>query len=208
MAVGGTKCYDAKLDSQDETPAECMWEYGKKILENIQTRKTVKSKMKRPPDPLALGTKKPQSTGERTWADIDDEVRFDADFSEYCIDDDDDDDDNDDTHNGILEPLAQNAKRSHMTLIDRANVNATKLVQPIVAPGETLINTSDNAGDTASTTENATTTTSSTQRASYSPTTRYGQMLTFIRGTLVGGRNQQESTNTNRPWSYSYDDGR
>eukprot|EP00985_Skeletonema_marinoi_P015789 scaffold8262_cov76-Skeletonema_marinoi.AAC.3 len=35
MAVGGTKCYDAKLDSQDETPAECMWEYGKKILENI-----------------------------------------------------------------------------------------------------------------------------------------------------------------------------
>mmetsp|Transcript_21586 Transcript_21586/g.33398 ORF Transcript_21586/g.33398 Transcript_21586/m.33398 type:complete len:210 (+) Transcript_21586:1864-2493(+) len=44
MAVGGTKCYDAELDSQDETPAECMWEYGKKILENIQTRKTVKSK--------------------------------------------------------------------------------------------------------------------------------------------------------------------
>ena len=130
-------------------------------------------------------------------ADIDDEVRFDADFSEYCIDDD------DDTHNGILEPLAQNAKRSHKTLIDRANVNATKLVQPIVALGETLIDTSDNAGDTASTTENTTTTTSSTQRnplASYSPTTRYGQMLTFIRGTLVGGRNQQESTNTNRPW--------
>ena len=197
IAVGGTKCYDAKLDCQDETPAGCMWEYGKRILENIQTRKTVKSKMKRPPDPLALGTKRPQSTGERMKADIDDEVRFDADFSEYCIDDD------NDTHNGILEPLAQNAKRSHKTLIDRANVNATKLVQPIVAPGETLINTSDNAGDTSSTTENTTTATSSTQRnplASYSPTTRYGQMLTFIRGTLVGGRNQQESTNTNRPW--------
>jgi len=199
IAVGGTKCYDAKLDCQDGTPAGCMWEYGKRILENIQTRKTVKSKMKRPPDPLTLGTKRPQSTGERMRADIDDEVRFDADFSEYCIDDDDEDDD---THNGILEPLAQNAKRSHKTLIDRANVNATKLVQPIVAPGATLIDTSDNAGD-ASATKNTTTTTRSTQRnplASYSPSTRYGQLLTFIQGTLVGGRNRQESTNTNRPW--------
>eukprot|EP00984_Skeletonema_dohrnii_P028962 scaffold19229_cov91-Skeletonema_dohrnii-CCMP3373.AAC.1 len=74
IAVGGTKCYDAKLDCQDETPAGCMWEYGKRILENVQTRKTVKSKMKRPPDPLALGTKRPQSTGERMKADIDDEI--------------------------------------------------------------------------------------------------------------------------------------
>jgi hypothetical protein len=94
--------------------------------------------MKRPPDPLTLGTKTPQSTGEKMKADIDDEIKFDADLSEFCVNDDDDD-----THNGILEPLADSSKHSHDSLINRANVNAKKLVQPIVASEASLIDSSD-----------------------------------------------------------------
>jgi hypothetical protein len=193
VSVGGTTPYDKMLDNQEGTPLGSIWEYGKKILENIQTRKTAQTKMKRPPDLLTLITEKPQSTGERKKADIDDELKFDADFSEFCVDRNDDD-----THNGMLEPLADNAKRSHQTLISRANVNAKKLAKPILAQGASLIDLSDD--DDSFTTDNTSSPSRSTQPtnqpAACSTTTRYGQLLTFIQGTLVGGRHRQQGKST------------
>ena len=46
------------------TNEEHFWARGKEILQNIQNRKTVEEKMRRPPDPLTSKTDCPESTGK------------------------------------------------------------------------------------------------------------------------------------------------
>lgn len=184
IEVGGTEKYNpGSLQQQGK-----MWKYGIQILTNMQTRTTVEKKMKRPPDPLTMCTKQPISTGERKKNKIDND-NFDMDINEL----DGDFQTGDDTSH---EPLRNDQKRTHNTLMNRANIITSNMIRT-KTNGDTLILPDDEDDDVEDNIRNAntmnTTTTTNNGEIHTEQRQQYSTILSFISGAIIGCNNEEHN---------------
>jgi hypothetical protein len=95
------------------------WQYGKKILQNIQDRITIEM-LKRIDDPVKRGTKLPESLStEENEKRTEDTNTVDIDSFDPA----------EDSNYDVLQPYDQMRLRSHESLIDHGHINNTTLVE-------------------------------------------------------------------------------
>jgi hypothetical protein len=194
VSAGGTERYDASVPPEQRRKEGRLWEYGKRILENMQTRTTVEKKMRRPPDPLELCTKTPKSTGERKRSQIDDDdEQFDVDINAFDAGRGGPEEDNDDT---ILEPLKNEDLRTHKTLMKHANLPDKGVVTPTPNSATLLVpddecNGVDNRSRRGQRNNSARRTRdgsegSRQQNSTSNNSRRYANLMTFVEGSMIG----------------------
>lgn len=195
VKVGGTRRYDPSAVQQ---PGQ-MWEYGKRILQNIQNRSTAEKKMKRPPDPLTICTSTPKSTGERKRSNIDKDDDFDMDISEFDkgggttvgADSDNEDD-------GVFEPMKNDQLRTHNTLITRANIIKTNMLRTKIADeSESLLFSDDEVEEDEAendTTDNQSTSNQNAPQHVLNNRVSYATVLSFVEGSMIGSAESNEET--------------
>jgi len=182
VQVGGTKRYNPVLIQQHG----CIWEYGKQILENIQTRVTAEKRMKRPPDPLILCTETPSCTGERKKTDIDNN-EFDTDISEL---------DRDFYLEGELshEPLRNEQRRTHNTLMKRANILPSSMLRTKLNGEILILSEDDDEDDNANKIANSNVAAGSNIATHCSSEKRqYSTILSFVSGAIIGCNNEENN---------------
>jgi len=155
-----------------------LWNHGKRVLQNIQTRMTVEKHMKRPPDPLVLSTNRPESTYRRS--NKEDEEQFDIDINTLDIAG-----DNVNHCNEEFQPYQQRQLRSHVPLIQRANVENSSLLEPVLT-AQSLIYDEDSDDENVKNDHSACGMTTCQDKPQSSAPQNYYTILTFIEGALVG----------------------
>jgi hypothetical protein len=200
VSVGGTERYDPRKSKEERREVGRLWEYGKKIIEHMQARTTVEKKMRRPPDPLEMCTKTPESTGERKRAQIDKDEEFDIDINAFDTGPGGPEECND---SSILEPLKNEDTRSHKSIMKQANIAEKGMVTPTTNSDTLLVPDDECNGDSSRGRRNnrASGPThggggSSQQTSTEDHSRRYATLMTFIEGSMIGSQNCSGYHNT------------
>ena len=185
VAVGGTQ----EDDPVPRGEKKHFWPPGKQILHNMQTRATVEKSMKRPPDPVVIGSETPESTGARKKAGHDQADAFDVDIDVF------DGDDMDPNFNPAdFQPLEQQHPRSHAHLINRAYIPPSNLVSAHLSASDTLILEGKSRPERKTGRGGSTRNTNDKDGGSaQGPKRDYATILSFIEGSLVGMSESQDA---------------
>ena len=195
VEVGGLTPYKAndgkRLDSNELRAKGGLWERGKDIVHNIQARKTIQSKMSRPPDPLQRQTQTPEATGERAKMNVDDddddELAFDMDIAEFDVGL----DGVNESEDGVLEPYSREQLRSSDGIIAQAAVSKHSISRFNLNSSSL---TAVEPHDVASAKEDRTA--EETVKRSH-PRKDYKTIIKFIAGVLVGSEDDNEVEESN-----------